>query len=88
MGMMKALALAEMEDFSIYEQVQLHLATNCYPPVPSYMVEPCVNAIDLMVMNDPDSDIKLPEGVTFRGRDWATPLEITEHFRLWAWIGE
>ena len=86
MGMIKALAIAEIEEFDIFQQVGMHLATNCYPPVPQEMVDPCVNAIDLVVIGDPEGEVKLPEGTTWRGQTWAPAEAIVDNFRLWAWV--
>ena len=85
MGMMKAIELAEMEEFDIFEQVRMHLSYNCYPPAPE-MTDACVNAIDLVVIGDPEGEVKMPEGVAYRGQDWAPAEAIVENFRLWAWV--
>lgn len=87
MGMMTALELAE-SNMDIYSQVGIHLASNCYPPVPAEMLEPCVNAIDLVVIGDPQGEVKMPEGTTWRGMQYAPAEAIVENFRLWAWIGD
>lgn len=89
MGMLSALALQDEElGFTLEQQVAMHLATNCYPPVPSYMVEPAIEALD--VVNDGIGGmlIELPAGVEFRGKRFATGFEIVESLRLGAWVIE
>ena len=51
----------------IETQIEMHLRGNHYPPVPSSMVKPCIEAID--AVNDLglwDAPIELPEGISWR----------------------
>jgi hypothetical protein len=87
MGMFTALDIIDtVED--IYSQVGLHLRANLYPAAPAEMVEPCVNAIDLVAIGDYDGEVTLPEGTTWRGQTWAPASALVENFRLDAWIQE
>jgi len=70
-------------------QIGIHLSSNHYPPVPSSMVKPCIEAID--AVNDLglwDADIELPEGVSWKGSNYAPAHAIIEAHHLNAWIIE
>ena len=70
---------------SLDQQISIHFQSNCYPPVPQFMVEPAVKAIN--AINDGDNpEIELPAGVEFRGSSSAVAWEIVNSLRLNAWI--
>ena len=74
---------------TIEQQIGIHLSSNHYPPVPSSMVKPCIEAID--AVNDLglwDADIELPEGVSWKGSNYAPAHAIIEAHHLNAWIIE
>jgi len=73
---------------SIDQQVSIHFAGNCYPPVPQFMVEPAVKAINQINEGDTTTEIELPAGVEFRNSSTCTPWEIVNALRLNAWINE
>ena len=52
------------------------------------MVDTAVEAIDTVNMGEGHLKIKLPEGVTFRGSNWAVAWDIVESYRLGMWIIE
>lgn len=85
MGRMNAEGIAETE-LPIEKQIEWHLTSNCYPPVPKFMVKPCVEAIDACNEEDWNREIELPEGVSFRGLTFATASAIVESHRLETWI--
>ena len=68
------------------EQVRLHLRHNCYPPVPTIMVEPCIEAIDACIEENYNLQIDLPEGVTYRGLTTAPASAIVNNHRLEAFL--
>ena len=73
----------------IETQIEMHLRGNHYPPVPSSMVKPCIEAID--AVNDLglwDAPIELPEGVSWRGETHAPASAIIEAHHLDAWLIE
>ena len=73
----------------IETQIGIHLSANHYPPVPKSMVKPCIEAID--AVNDLglwDLDIELPEGVSWRGSQYAPASAIIEAHHLEAWLIE
>ena len=69
------------------QQIAIHFSSNCYPPVPQFMVAPAIEAIK--AVNDGDNpEITLPNGVEFRGSSSALAWEIVNSLRLNAWISE
>jgi len=67
--------------------IAIHLQSNHYPPVPSSMVGPCIEAIDIIQRaqwGDADASdrVALPAGVTWRGEESAPAWSIAEGFHL------
>ena len=70
-------------------QIGIHLSSNHYPPVPSSMIAPCIEAID--AVNDLglwNWEIPMPEGITYKGLTTAPAWAIIEQHHLDAWIIE
>ena len=89
MGAQTALSLQDEElNFTLEQQISLHFQVNCYPPIPQQMVDTAVEAIDTINNGEGHLSIKLPEGVTFRGSNWANCYDIAESYRLGMWIIE
>ena len=89
MGTLSALALQDDElGYTLEQQLSLHFQTNCYPPIPQEMIPTAIEALDLINEGYGINPITLPEGVTFRGRNYATGYEIAESYRLGMWIIE
>lgn len=65
MGRNFATDLAEFVD--IETAVHIHLTSNHFPPVPTSMVSPCLEAIALANDGDYDELVELPDGITWRG---------------------
>jgi hypothetical protein len=87
MGSIQAQGITEL-GLSLEEQIMWHLTSNHYPPVPEFMVEPCIEAIDKANEGDWDSMITMPEGVTYRGETEAPVSAIVEQHHLDFWIIE
>jgi len=85
MGSVFANDLADMA-IDIRTQLKIHLKGNHYPPVPSSMVQPCLDAIDAYHEEDYSRLIKLPEGVSWRGEESAPASAIAEAHHLDAWL--
>jgi hypothetical protein len=92
-NMANEMASGVLEDMGIHipieKQIAIHLSSNHYPPVPSFMVAPCIEAID--AVNDAglwDLEIPMPEGVTYKGLTTAPAWAIIEQHHLDAWIIE
>jgi hypothetical protein len=89
MGSNFANDLSDMDNLDIEQQIGIHLSANHYPPVPKSMVQPCVEAIDMV--NDLglwDAYITLPEGISWQGKNFAPASAIIEAHHLDAWIIE
>lgn len=70
------------------QQLAIHFSSNCYPPVPQFMVEPAIKAINAINEGDYDLEIDLPSGVLFRGAQSVSASNIVDSLRLDAWINE
>lgn len=84
MGFNTALDLSENTD--IHTALRIHLQANHYPPVPSSMVQPCLDAIDAYHDEAYNRLIELPEGVSWRGETSAPASAIAEAHHLDAWL--
>lgn len=84
MGYTTATELATILDLE--GSIAMHLQANHYPPVPTSMVQPCIDAIDAYHDEDIDRLIKLPEGVTWRNQDSAPAHALVEAHHLEPWL--
>ena len=85
MGLNFATELADL-DMSMENQINIHLQYNCYPPVPSSMVQPCIDAINAYWNDVPDAAIEMPQGVSYRSSNYAPAYAIVEQHRLDPWV--
>lgn len=85
MGYLTAFGIAEA-DIPLEQQVAWHFSSNCYPPVPQYMVPVAIEAIEAILDDDYDREIDLPEGVTFRGCTKVSPADAVETLFLFAFV--
>lgn len=92
MGHNTASDLANLSDYGIelsYEdQIAIHLTSNHYPPVPTSMVQPCIQAINAYNNDEPNLEIELPEPVEYKGRNTAPAWAIVEQHHLEAWLDQ
>jgi hypothetical protein len=89
MGNVLAMALADEElDISLENAISIHLTSNHYPAVPVSMVQPCIEAIDLVNSGEGDSFVFLPEGITYMGEVYAPAYAIVQQHHLGYWIVE
>lgn len=84
MGYTTAQELAEILDLE--GSLKLHLTANHYPPVPTSMVQPCIDAIDAYHDEDYNREIELPEGISWKGKTAAPASAIVEAHHLDAWL--
>lgn len=68
--------------------IAMHLRVNHYPPVPTSMVQPCIDAIDAYWEDDLNRMIEMPDGVLYRGDEYAPAWAIIEAHHLDAWCSE
>jgi hypothetical protein len=87
MGMMTAMDLAGSE-VSLEQQLSIHFSSNCYPPIPKIMIPVAVAAIDAYWEDNLGLMIPLPDGVSFRGQNEVSAINVIEAYRLDAWCLE
>jgi hypothetical protein len=81
------LANGVFPDLTLEAQIQIHLKSNHYPPVPLSMVQPCLEAIDAYWEDDLKKEIDL-NGAQWRGNSTAPAWAIIESHHLDAWCTE
>ena len=72
-------------NLNMADSIAMHLRVNHYPPVPTSMVQPCIDAIDAYWEDDFNREIELPEGVLWRGNENAPAYAIIESHHLDSW---
>ena len=89
MGYSTAYSLATDAHLSLEDAISMHFSSNCYPPIPQFMVKCAVEAVLSASADDWYNEIELPEGVTHRlGKTQVTAAEIIENCRLEAFVME
>ena len=86
MGAQFARDLAGTESLTLEQQLHYHLTANFYPPIPSSMVQPCLDAIEAFYDDALDRAIELPGGITYRGNAYAPAGALLEQHRLEPWL--
>lgn len=87
MGRLQAEAMAEAS-IGLEQQLEWHLTSNHYPPVPGIMIPVCIEAIDNANEGEWDKLITLPESVSWKGLTEAPTYAIVEGHHLENWIIE
>lgn len=88
MGSLHSYAVAADTTIPLEQQLEWHLQSNHFPPIPNTMVQPCVEAIDAFWEDDLDKMISLPEGVGYRGLTAAPARAIIIEHHLDAWCDD
>lgn len=70
---------------SLEAQMEIHLRSNFYPPIPISMAKPCVEAIEAYWEDDYERLIELPSPIQWRGQDTAPASAIIDQHRLYDW---
>ena len=91
MGYSTAIDIAGNSDLET--GLKIHFQSNCYPPIPSYMIPVGIEAINNVVEAEfsrdydlLDKPIQLPKGVEFRGSDTVSSIEAVEKLFLGAFV--
>ena len=71
---------------SLDRQISIHFSSNCYPPVPQFMVQVAIDAIQAVNDEDFDRQIDLPAGVSFRDSKTVKAYEAVDALYLNAWV--
>jgi hypothetical protein len=88
MGRNMSYELSDTELFpelGLEQAITIQLRSNHYPPVPYSMVPICIEAIYAHNEGDYFKQIKLPEGVLWRGQETAPASAIIDSHHLDAW---
>jgi hypothetical protein len=85
MGRMFAEGLTETQ-LSLKAQIEIHLVSNHYPPVPAFMADVCLEAIEAGNEGEWDRQITMPKGVTYKGQTKAPAWAIIEQHHLEFWL--
>jgi len=91
MGRLGAEIMREISDdmgVSLHQQLSWHLTHNHYPPAPTTMIEPCIQALEAVMAGNPDLEIELPHGATWRGLGSCSAMSIVEGFHLETWCDD
>ena len=68
------------------QQLAIHFSSNCYPPIPHFMIAVAQEAIKAVNDEQYDLEIELPAGVQFRNSTSVTAINAVEGLFLNAWI--
>jgi hypothetical protein len=68
------------------QQLAIHFSTNCYPPIPDFMIAVAKEAIKAVNNEQYDLEIELPAGVQFRNSTSVTAINAVDGLFLNAWI--
>lgn len=88
MGNMSAREMAELDTVDLRQALSWHLTSNHYPPIPTTMVEPCIEAIDNANEGEWDKPVSLPEGVGYRGLTVAPTWAMVEQHHLESFLDD
>lgn len=87
MGRNLAMELAGgTHDLSLQHQIKIQLQNNHYPPVPTSMVFPCIDAITAVNDGDRERLIELPDGVLWKNQTSAPAYAIVDAHHLDPWV--
>lgn len=87
MGSNLAYELASGElNVTLEQAIGWHLQGNHFPPIPSSMIQPCIEAIDAGNDEDWDREIAMPEGILYKYGNTAPAWAVIEQHHLHAWI--
>jgi len=83
-------SIKEMDNLELEDYVSMHFSSNCYPPIPQFMVQSAVAAINACNYGDYNEVIELPMGVTYKGSQFVDAATFVEQHRLegfveWDW---
>jgi len=82
MGRMFVEGIKELGDIELEDMVSMHFQSNCYPPIPQFMVQSAVAAIVACNKGDYNETIELPMGVTYRDSQFVDAWTFIEQHRL------
>lgn len=87
MGLNNTLGIIE-SGIPLEQQLAYHLTSNHFPPIPTSMVQACIEAIDALNEGNYDKMISLPDGVGYKGLTAAPASAIVEQHHLDPFLDE
>jgi hypothetical protein len=87
MGAFNLISMLEETDADIRTVLSWHLTSNHYPPVPTSMIDPCLEAIALCEDDNADALVSLPEGTLWRNSDQAPAWALVDGLHLEHFLG-
>lgn len=87
MGRQTAEVISEL-DMPLRNQIEIHLSSNFYPPIPRFMAQACVDALNAYWEEDINRMIDMPEGVLYKGSTSAPAWAVVDQHRLSPWLDE
>ena len=87
MGRQTAEVISEL-DMPLRNQIEIHLSSNFYPPIPRFMAQACVDALNAYWEQDINRMIDMPEGVLYKGSTSAPAWAVVDQHRLGPWLDE
>lgn len=88
MGRMFVEGIKDLTELQLEDMVSIHFSSNCYPPIPQFMVDCAVAAITVCNQGDYDEVIELPMGVTYKGSQFVDAYTFVEQHRLEGFLEE
>ena len=70
---------------NLIEFIKYHLTNNFTPPIPDYMVQPCIDAVEAFKDGEKDRAISTPNSL-YRGKHYAPAYVIIEAHKLDQWL--
>jgi len=72
----------KIKELKLRIAIEHHLRDNHLPPVPVSMVDPCLRAIHYAKREEWEHHIRLPKGVTYRGKKTAPVVAVIQNHHL------
>lgn len=88
MGLSTAYDISAEVSLTIEQQLEWHLQSNHFPPIPKSMVKPCLEAIVAYNDDKPNRNIGLPDGIGYKGLTVAPAWAIIEAHHLEPWLAD
>jgi hypothetical protein len=87
MGHTMAVAISEL-DIDLKQQIEIHLVSNFYPPIPRFMAQTCVDALNAYWEEDTNRMIDMPKKVLYKGSTSAPAWAVVEQHKLSPWLNK
>lgn len=75
-------------DLALDRTLIWHLTSNHYPPLPLSLIPCCKQAIELWQNGEQDTQIDLPDGISWRGQSSCPIQAAMDGWHLWEFLRE